>query len=77
MADKEAKLPDNVDGAFYVDENCSDSGICRDIAPQFFAQNKSAGYTYVGKQPSTDEERALCKKAMEGCPMNAIGDDGP
>jgi ferredoxin len=30
----------------------------------------------VARQPANDEERALCQKAKEGCPMAAIGDDG-
>jgi ferredoxin len=76
MADKDTKLPDNAAGAFYVDENCSDSGICREIAPQIFGHSKSAGYTFVARQPETEEERALCRKAKDGCPMAAIGDDG-
>jgi ferredoxin len=28
------------------------------------------------KQPETPEEEALCKEAMEGCPVEAIGNDG-
>jgi ferredoxin len=34
------------------------------------------GHTYVLKQPETPEEEALCKEAMEGCPVEAIGNDG-
>jgi hypothetical protein len=30
------------------------------------------GYSYVFKQPTAREEEALCKKAMEGCPVEAI-----
>ena len=30
----------------------------------------------VFKQPTTPEEEALCKEAMEGCPVEAIGNDG-
>jgi len=28
------------------------------------------------KQPTTPEEDALCKEAMEGCPVEAIGNNG-
>ncbi|PYL19449.1 MAG: ferredoxin, partial [Verrucomicrobia bacterium] len=28
------------------------------------------------KQPESPEEEALCKEAMEGCPVEAIGNDG-
>ena len=34
------------------------------------------GYSYVFKQPTTPEEEALCKEAMEGCPVEAIGNNG-
>jgi ferredoxin len=30
----------------------------------------------VFKQPTTPEEETLCKVAMEGCPVEAIGSDG-
>lgn len=76
MADRDARLPDNAAGAYYVDENCSNSGICREIAPQIFGQNRSAGYAYVLRQPENAEESALCQKAKDGCPMGAIGNDG-
>jgi len=36
----------------------------------------SGGYSYVFKQPTTPEEEALCKEAMEGCPVEAIGNNG-
>jgi ferredoxin len=29
----------------------------------------------VYKQPESPEEEALCKEAMEDCPVEAIGDD--
>ena len=29
------------------------------------------------KQPESPEEEALCKEAKEGCPVEAIGDNGP
>jgi ferredoxin len=28
------------------------------------------------KQPSSPEEEALCREAMESCPVEAIGNDG-
>jgi ferredoxin len=36
----------------------------------------TAANSYVFKQPSTPEEDALCKEAMEGCPVEAIGSNG-
>jgi len=39
-------------------------------------RNEDGGYSYVFKQPENGEERELCLEAMEGCPVEAIGDDG-
>ena len=41
-----------------------------------FTRDDDGGHTYVLKQPETPEEDALCKEAMEGCPVEAIGNDG-
>jgi hypothetical protein len=38
--------------------------------------SRAGGYSYVFKQPTTPEEEALCKEAMEGCPVEAIGNNG-
>jgi ferredoxin len=50
--------------------------LCRETAPASFKRNDDGGHTYVYKQPETPEEEALCKEAMEGCPVEAIGNDG-
>ena len=33
-------------------------------------------YSFVYKQPQTEEERVLCDEAMSCCPVEAIGNDG-
>jgi ferredoxin len=66
----------NVDGQFYVDSSCIDCDLCRQTAPEHFERNEADGYSYVFKQPETDEEIAHCKEALEECPVEAIGDDG-
>ena len=76
MADKDCKLPENVPGKFYVDDQCIDCDLCRETAPENFTRNDDGGYSYVFKQPENDEEKALCEEAMEGCPVEAIGEDG-
>lgn len=76
MADKADKWPDNVKGKFYVDEQCIDCDLCRETAPACFTRNDDGGYSFVYKQPETEEERELCKEALEGCPVEAIGEDG-
>ncbi len=76
MADKSAKLADNVPGKFYVDDTCIDCDACRASAPDNYSRNDDAGYSYVSKQPQNEQEMQLCNDAMEACPVEAIGDDG-
>ncbi|MCB2153507.1 ferredoxin [bacterium] len=76
MADKDAKLPENAAGKFYVDDQCIDCDACRATAPDNFERDEEQGYSYVSKQPANDAELQLCIEAMEGCPTEAIGDDG-
>ncbi len=76
MANKENRYSDNIMGKFYVDTQCIDCDLCRQTAPSNFDRNQNGGYSYVKKQPETPEEEALCKEAKEGCPVEAIGDDG-
>ena len=73
MADAANKYSLNVPGAYYVDDQCIDCDACRTEAPVNYTRNDSAGYSYVIKQPSTPEEEARCKAAMEACPVEAIG----
>lgn len=76
MADIDAKLDDNVEGKYYVDDTCIDCDACRATAPDNFLRNDDEGYSYVSKQPENEEEVQLCIDAMEGCPVESIGDDG-
>jgi ferredoxin len=76
MADIEDKNSENVEGKFYVDEQCIDCDLCRETAPDNFEREEDEGYSYVYKQPENDEEFELCMEALEGCPVEAIGDDG-
>ena len=76
MANKAEKWKDNVGGKFYVDQQCIDCDLCRETAPSNFTRNDDGGYSYVYKQPSSPEEETACKEAKEGCPVEAIGDNG-
>ncbi len=76
MADFKDKNPENVEGQFYVDEQCIDCDLCREHAPDNFQREEDEGYSYVYKQPETDLEVELCMEALEGCPVEAIGDNG-
>ena len=76
MADAANKYPENAPGKFYVDEQCIDCDLWRETAPADFKSNDDGGYSHVYKQPESPEEAGPCKEAMEGCPVEAIGNDG-
>jgi len=76
MADLENKYEENITGEYYVDNQCIDCDLCRETAPSNFTRQDDGGYSFVFKQPENDDERAQCVEAMEGCPVEAIGDDG-
>jgi len=76
MADLENSYTENVLGKYYVDDACIDCDLCRETAPDNFTRFDDGGHSYVYKQPETDEEHNLCLEALEGCPVEAIGDDG-
>jgi len=76
MADKTQKWPENVRGQFYVDDQCIDCDLCRETAPSCFTRQGDNGYSFVMKQPDTEQEVRLCDEAQEGCPVDAIGKDG-
>jgi ferredoxin len=73
MPNPNAKQPQNVPGRFYVDKNCIDCDVCRDLAEDNFTRDDDGGYSYVYKQPQTSEEEQLCQEALEVCPVEAIG----
>ena len=75
MADRNNKFEDNVEGQYYVDEECIDCNLCREIAPDNFKANEDGGYSYVYKQPEKQGEVDACLQAMDDCPVEAIGND--
>jgi ferredoxin len=76
MANKADKWAQNATGKFYVDQQCIDCDLCRETAPSFFARYDEGGFSFVQKQPTTEEDIAQCMEALEGCPVEAIGNDG-
>ncbi len=76
MADREDKVPENAAGTLYVDSTCIDCDACREMAPTNFVRSEEEGYSYVTRQPDGPEEEEQCRDALEGCPVEAIGDDG-
>lgn len=76
MADKSNKYPENVKGRYFVDRECIACDACIMEAPDHFAMDENDGHAFVVKQPENPAEEELCKEAMEGCPVEAIGNDG-
>jgi len=71
MAKLARRLPDNVEGEFYVDHSCIDCGACRWIAPATFGER--GDLSVVVHQPTTREERIRAIKALIACPTASIG----
>ncbi len=76
MPSKENKFSQNVDGAFYVDDQCIACDACVMEAENFFSMNDDEGHAFVKKQPTTPKEIEECTNALECCPVDAIGNDG-
>jgi ferredoxin len=76
MADISKKWKNNVPGKMFVDQSCIACDACVLSAPNNFKMDEDSGHAYVSKQPTTPEEEQQCKEAMEGCPVEAIGDFG-
>jgi len=77
MAKVANKYAENAGGRFYVDDQCIDCDQCREIASDIFGRDEATGHSYVYRQPETPDEETLCLEAMENCPVEAIGDNGP
>lgn len=76
MADKDDKYPENVKGKFYVDRACIACDACVTMAPDNFSMDEDDGHAWLSKQPENEDEVEQCQEAIEGCPVEAIGDDG-
>ena len=86
MADPKNLWHDNVRGesvingksvSFFVDKECILCSVCSDAAPSNFRMSDDEDHDVVYKQPESAEELAQCYEAMENCPVEAIGDQGP
>lgn len=76
MADKENKWSQNIDGKYYVDDQCIACDACVMEAPDFFEMNDDDGHAYVKKQPVNPQQEEDCENALAACPVEAIGRDG-
>lgn len=71
MAKQERRLPENVEGDFYVDDSCIDCDACRQIAPTVFRDH--GDQSSVFHQPETEEETHLALASLVACPTASIG----
>jgi ferredoxin len=69
-------IRENVPGKYYIIAKCIGCSLCYELSPRNFSMNLDEGYDFVFKQPETQEDEALCLKAMLSCPADAIRDDG-
>jgi ferredoxin len=76
MASNNDKHPKSAPGKFYVDNTCITCGESYLGCPEFFKVCEETSSAYVHRQPQTDAEIKKFRKAMEMCPVEAIGDDG-
>jgi len=71
VAEPALRLPDNVEGDFYVDSTCIDCDACRVFAPAVFSD--AGAQSFVFHQPSSDDELLAAQKAQITCPTSSIG----
>lgn len=71
MAKPSERLPENIEGDFYVDRSCIDCATCRQIAPAVFAEGKN--HSYVKHQPESAADRQRALMALVACPTHSIG----
>lgn len=76
MAERNDRVKESTEGAFYVDSSCIDCDVCRETAPNNFTRSFKHAYSYVSKQPENETELEACEEALACCPVEAIGNDG-
>lgn len=73
MARASDRIPENVDGDFFVDSSCIDCDLCRQLAPATFARTPRKAQSYVRQQPDDDAARHRASMALVTCPTSSIG----
>lgn len=71
MANRNQRLPENVEGDFFVDDTCIDCDACRQIAPASFRDH--GGQSSVYHQPADHDEERRALMALVACPTGSIG----
>jgi ferredoxin len=75
VADITQKWKENAVGKVFVDQSCIACDACVLAAPNNFKMHEEDGHAFVAKQPENPADEAACKEAMEGCPVEAIGNN--
>jgi len=73
MARVEARLPENADGEFYVDDTCIDCETCRFVAPATFGLSDRRAQSFVHHQPAAEDDTHRAAMALVACPTGSIG----
>ena len=76
MAKFTNRHPKNTPGKYYIDVDCTDCDLCRELAPNNIRRDDEHGFSYVFNRPTTSEEINACEEGVRGCPTNAVGKDG-
>ncbi len=76
MASLSDRVPENVEGEFFVDSSCIDCETCMWLAPQVFRES-GRGQSFVWRQPADADERRRALLSMIACPTASIGKSGP
>jgi len=71
MADLKKKVPENIEGEFFVDSSCINCDTCRQLAPGVFEDG--GGTSFVRTQPKNPEETREALRALLACPTGSIG----
>jgi len=71
MADRAQRLPDNVEGPFFVDSSCIDCDTCRQLSPATFGD--TGEFSFVAAQPRDAVETRAAFRALVACPTGSIG----
>jgi ferredoxin len=76
MSQVNSSLPQSIPGKYYITDQCTDCDLCRECAPMNIRRDDQTGRSYVFKQPNTDDEIALVEDGVQGCPTEAVKNDG-
>ncbi|MDB5386255.1 MAG: beta-lactamase domain protein [Planctomycetaceae bacterium] len=71
MANPQKRVPENVQGDFFVDSTCINCDACRQIAPLVFGE--ATATSFVKTQPVVNTERRVALQALLACPTGSIG----